>query len=243
MSYTLRERTGVPMLSSLWALATVLSTLAGPFGTHEALGWAPRLAYWSGIVALSVVGSSLCARISRDRVRWKVALIWSGFALLLAAAVHLVNSYVFPEWQGMDRFAYLAAIILATVLVVHGGVALARHAFSPPPDPETHDSQALFLRRLPLDRRAPLIRLEAQDHYLNVVTQNGSALVLLRMQDAVDALQGENGLQVHRSHWVAFYAVSKHRRERGRHFLILTTGEEVPVARSFRPTLKAAGLI
>lgn len=107
----------------------------------------------------------------------------------------------------------------------------------------TEDTETSFLRRLPLDRRGKLIRFEAQDHYLNVVTQKGSALVLLRLHDAVEALKGVDGLQVHRSHWVAKGAVVRHRRAQGRDFLILAPGEEVPVIRSYRPSVQEAGLI
>jgi len=118
--------------------------------------------------------------------------------------------------------------------------AQAQQPFDPTlePDPET-----LFQRRLPLEKRGCLIRLEAQDHYLNVVTKAGSALLLMRLQDAVEALAGLQGLQVHRSHWVALSAVAAHRRDKGRDFLVLTNGDEVPISRSFRPDVKAAGLI
>jgi DNA-binding LytR/AlgR family response regulator len=67
--------------------------------------------------------------------------------------------------------------------------------------------------------------------------------VLLRLQDAVAALQAADGLQVHRSHWVATNAVAQHRRVQGRDFLVLKSGDEIPVSRSFRPAVIEAGLI
>lgn len=226
-----------------WVLATVLSTIAGPFGTHDALAPGPRLIYWAGVIALSVFGSALVLHAAKGAPVWKHIALWGGFVVALSALIHALNSWIFTEWRGAGQLLYLSVIIAVTVLVLHGGVALARYVFIPQAEGPVRDPEAAFLRHLPLDRRGPLIRIEAQDHYLNVVTQKGSALVLLRLQDAVAALQAADGLQVHRSHWVATNAVAQHRRVQGRDFLLLKSGEEIPVSRSFRPAVIEAGLI
>lgn len=243
MSSTLRERKRGLVLLAVWLLATVFCTFAGPFGTHDALTIVPRFFYWAGIIALSVFGTTLSLRLAKKADVWKALLFWVGFTLVLSGIIHGVNSWLFPGWQGVGQLLYLIGIIAMTVVVVHGTLALARTVFVPPAEISTEDTEASFLRRLPLDRRGKLIRLEAQDHYLNVVTQKGSTLVLLRLQDAVEALKDLDGLQVHRSHWVATGAVVRHRRVQGRDFLILASGEEVPVSRSYRPLVQEAGLI
>ena len=243
MSSTRRERKGQLVWLGAWVLATVLSTIAGPFGTHDALAPGLRLIYWAGVIALSVFGSALVLRAAKGAPVWKHIALWGGFVVALSALIHALNSWVFPEWRGTGQLLYLSVIIAVTVLVVHGGVALARYVFLPQVEGPNRDPEAAFLRHLPLDRRGPLIRIEAQDHYLNVVTQRGSALVLLRLQDAVAALQTADGLQVHRSHWVAKNAVAQHRRIQGRDFLLLKSGDEIPVSRSFRPAVIEAGLI
>jgi MFS family permease len=243
MSSTLRERKHWLILLGIWALATALCAVAGPFGTHDALAALPRFSYWAAITALSVFGSAIVVRVTNRRARWKAAVVWSGFAGVLSGVTHILNSWLFPDWTGLDQLIYLLAITALVILVVHGTVALARYAFAPRPEAALEDPQTAFLRRLPLDRRGPLIRLEAQDHYLNVVTHKGSALVLLRLQDAVHALQDVDGLQVHRSHWVAKDAVTRHLRVQGRDFLVLTSGDEIPVSRSYREAVQDAGLI
>jgi hypothetical protein len=243
MSSTLRERKGQLVWLGVWALATVLSTVAGPFGTHDALAPGLRLIYWAGIIALSVLGSVLVIGLTRGAPVWKSAVFWGGFVLVLSALIHVLNNWVFPQWAGAGQLLYLGVIIAVTVLVVHVALALARYVFVPPFEGIPQDPEAAFLRHLPLDRRGPLVRVEAQDHYLNVVTLNGSALVLLRLQDAVAALQAADGLQVHRSHWVARNAVVHHRRIQGRDFLVLVSGDQIPVSRSFRPAVLEAGLI
>lgn len=243
MSSTLRERNRRIIPLGIWALATVLCTIAGPFGTHAVFEVLPRFLYWAGVTAVSVLGSVLCMRLSERRSPWSKLAVWGGFTLLLAGALHLLNSLLFSNWVGLDQFVHLLGNIAVTVGVVHGAIALAQHVFSTGEDEKDADPQIVFMRRLPIEKRAPLIRLEAQDHYLNVVTQAGSALILMRLQDAVDALAGTQGLQVHRSHWVAQTAVAAHRRDRGRDFLVLSNGDEIPVSRSFRTRVQEAGLI
>jgi DNA-binding LytR/AlgR family response regulator len=100
----------------------------------------------------------------------------------------------------------------------------------------------LFLRRLPLELRGPLVRIEAQDHYLKIVTERGSTLILMRLGEAVEALDGVRGLQTHRSHWVSLDAVTAHRRMQGRDVLVMSDGAEVPVARGKRDAARQAGL-
>jgi len=99
-----------------------------------------------------------------------------------------------------------------------------------------------LLRHLPAAARGALIRVEAQDHYLNVVTDAGSALVLMRFGDAVAELSEVAGARVHRSHWVARAGVRGLLRKEGRQFLLTRDGAEVPVSRANRAALQALGL-
>ena len=99
-----------------------------------------------------------------------------------------------------------------------------------------------LLRHLPAAARGALIRIEAQDHYLNVVTDAGSALVLMRFGDAVAELSEVAGARVHRSHWVARAGVRGLLRKEGRQFLLTHDGAEVPVSRANRAALQALGL-
>ena len=46
-------------------------------------------------------------------------------------------------------------------------------------------------------------------NYVEVWTERGTHLVLMRLSDAIRETAGENGLQIHRSHWVALGAVKR----------------------------------
>lgn len=101
---------------------------------------------------------------------------------------------------------------------------------------------ARLLGRLPPARRGALIRLEVNDHYVKVVTESGSENLLMRLADAISETEGVDGLQVHRSHWVARDAITGLARERGKCVLVLQDGSQVPVSRSHAPRVQALAL-
>ena len=244
MPFTLRQLHGAVPPLVLWLLISLLCAISGPFGTHEGFGLLGRLVYWGCVVGLSILGTLLINRLALHKP-WQKIFAWTLFALSIASGVYLVNGIIFGEDRTGGLF-YLIAIVGATVLVVHGMLWLAYRSFGAPAvagdAPDTPDATVRFLRRLPIEARGPLVRIEAQDHYLNVVTTKGSALILLRLSEAVEELEGAKGLQTHRSHWVLLEAVTAHRRVEGRDVLVMSDGAEVPVARTRRQAAKDAGL-
>lgn len=96
-----------------------------------------------------------------------------------------------------------------------------------------------FLERIPPHLGRELLALGAEDHYLRVVTAQGSDLILMRMADAIRELGDGTGLQVHRSWWVALDAVTAIRREGARTALVLANGQEVPVSRTYLGAVRA----
>jgi DNA-binding LytR/AlgR family response regulator len=100
---------------------------------------------------------------------------------------------------------------------------------------------APFLDMLPSHLGRALICLENEDHYVRVHTALGSALILMRMRDAVAQLHGADGERVHRGWWVSRHAVAEVVRRERNISLRLTDGREVPVARANVATLRARG--
>jgi len=99
-----------------------------------------------------------------------------------------------------------------------------------------------FLARIPAKLGRDLLALEMEDHYVRVHTAVGSDLILMRLRDAVAELAGLDGLQVHRSHWVAAAAVTGvERKPDGKLTLVLRNGLRVPVSRSYAADVRAAG--
>ena len=95
--------------------------------------------------------------------------------------------------------------------------------------------------RLPPGIAGAVVALASEDHYVRVYTENGNALVLMRIGDAIGELNGIDGARTHRSWWVARSAFAGVER-RGRAVSIrLVNGLEVPVARSTVSELRARG--
>ena len=99
--------------------------------------------------------------------------------------------------------------------------------------------EARFLDRLPPEVGRDVVYLKVSGHYITVVTTAGSGSLLMRFADAVAELEGE-GMQVHRSFWVAYPHITAVEQREGRTLVCLTGGEVVPVSRTFVAAVRAA---
>ncbi|MCF6288713.1 MAG: LytTR family transcriptional regulator [Proteobacteria bacterium] len=99
-----------------------------------------------------------------------------------------------------------------------------------------------FLDRLPHALGNELICFVMEDHYLKVATTKGEQMLLMRMKDVLVELADYDGLQVHRSWWVARDAVARTKKNGRNLILILENDIEVPVSRTFLKKVKEAGL-
>jgi hypothetical protein len=106
-----------------------------------------------------------------------------------------------------------------------------------------HAAPSPAARQLPRRIDLTVICLQMEDHYVRVHTAMGSELVLMPLTQAIANLDGVEGLQVHRSWWVAKAAVTGV-VEDGRNLrLTLTGGLSAPVSRARISRLRAAGWI
>lgn len=99
----------------------------------------------------------------------------------------------------------------------------------------THQaSPSSFLATIDPPLSGRIIWIEAQEHYIRINTENESRMVLHRFADAIRELPASAGMQVHRSHWVCFSDIKALKREGQRLRLLLSSGDYVPVSRSYR---------
>jgi len=94
-------------------------------------------------------------------------------------------------------------------------------------------SETGYLRHLDQPLKGELLRVEAQEHYVRLVSDQENRMVLYRFNDIVSELPGKLGMQVHRSHWVAFAAAESLYRDSGRLWLTITDGSKIPVSRKY----------
>ncbi|WP_397543871.1 LytTR family transcriptional regulator DNA-binding domain-containing protein [Roseovarius salis] len=242
--------------------------LIGPFGTFDLMPTAPRLAYWLAVISVNWLLADAVLRrldaLAGDRMpipRLTVPLVGACLAAVPATGVvALANGLSGIGWP--DN----VAVLFGRVLLLLAAISLPaytwedmqeRIAAMPDPAPPEGassggqpeeiearqpgaDSLSLFAARLSAPLGGRLLCLEMQDHYLKIHHSGGSEMILCRMEDATREL-GSLGQRVHRSWWVAADAVEGVEREGQRILLRLTDDRRVPVGRSFRPDLKAAG--
>lgn len=99
-----------------------------------------------------------------------------------------------------------------------------------------------FMAQLPVDKRGKLYCLEMSDHYLKVYTDKGHHLLLMRFKDALTLLSEYQGMQTHRSWWVALDAVVKVNKDGRKITLQLINELQVPVSRTYAEALKTADI-
>lgn len=252
---TKRELQQMAVSSRLWAAlvsAALVLGLAGPFGTFEELRLLPRLAYWAAIVVTTYFAGVATVFLLVRLVRPGRPTGLPGYALAGAAAgvpvaaiVSLINLQAFggpePPISYLALLAYCVAIAAVVSTVVAAFQTDAAASGSRGKTPGTAGSaRPGILDRLPAHLRGRLLYMSMQDHYVDVHTDKGSTLVLMRLGDAIAETGGTAGLQIHRSHWVALDAVDGPVRRDSRLFVKMQDGALLPVSRSYAPALKEA---
>ena len=231
----------------------------GPFGTY-AMPTAMRLAYW---VVFILVGYAIFRPISfvavwmseSSPVSFPIAI---GIALLVAGLPlaimigFMINGF---RWDGpmlQDEFALLYVQVVAIGL---GIFLLMYHLFRRDEvDPQLKTSQTSsenlrearglsILSRLPTGFPDNILALGVEDHYVRVHAPDRNEMLLMRLGDAIAEMEGVDGMQVHRSWWVARDALITAKRDGRNWRLMLSSGLEVPVARTYVTKLKDAGWI
>ncbi len=90
---------------------------------------------------------------------------------------------------------------------------------------------------------SPITALGVEDHYVRVHSAERDEMLLLRLSDAIKEMEPMEGMQVHRSWWVARDAILTSKRDGRNLRLSLSGGLEVPVSRAYVTKLKQMGWI
>lgn len=223
-----------------------LAGLTGPFGTAISYDIWVRFVYWTLIVFGTVLPvhfvltafDQYASRRSLGHITWTIIACLSA-AIPATIVVHLVSRAFGSSFELMavgELYLQSALVVLAVNMIVH-------LVSDTPRPPTTENGSVPLMNRLPGAFRGTLIRLTAQDHYVEVVTDRGRALVAMRLCDAIAEAAPVAGSQVHRSHWVARDAVIGRSRADRATLLRLVDGSKIPVGRTFRDAAKRAGVL
>lgn len=88
-----------------------------------------------------------------------------------------------------------------------------------------------------------ILCINAQDHYLELKTKNGSTLLRGRMRDAIANLNNEDGVQVHRSWWIARKEIREVIKNGRDYTVVLLDGTIIPIGRSRVKHLKEQNIL
>ena len=98
--------------------------------------------------------------------------------------------------------------------------------------------------RLPDVGEQTIIRVTVQDHYVEVWVSDGVPHRLrMRFSDAVNEMDDADGFCVHRSHWIARDALTGAVKVGAKEFAVLTTGERIPISKTYRASVVSAGFL
>ena len=237
-------RSGAAELVALVPFGLFLAAI-GAFNTGQ-LAPPQRYLYW----LLAMVGGGVIAALIEPFLASRLSGRPRLFALVqLAAMTPPITVWValLPVFLLGDRMAPgHILLMMPDVLTINLAVVvlawLTRKALNRrdvrPAAPDGVAPSALRAKLPPRLARARLVAVEAEDHYLRIRTEAGSALVLMRLGDALEALSGLDGFRTHRSWWVARTAVEAVRWKGGRGALSLSDGSSAPVSRTYAAALK-----
>jgi DNA-binding LytR/AlgR family response regulator len=248
----------------------LLFAVLGPFGSYPALNQPTRYGFWMGLILFGYF-CALTAALAADKIGplagrhpvIRVILVALGSAVPVSFATAWALSQVqtgrIVSVQDMPAlFGAVLSVQFALAFVQHwisnagvggsdSGTATAAATLNPsesapdvPQRPERREP-ARFMAHIPAHLGRDLLAVEAVNHYLRVHTRDGATLIHMRMSDAIEELQGADGLQVHRSWWVARPAVAGQRRSGARLSLVLANGIVVPVSRTFLMAVRKIG--
>ncbi len=240
-------------LVALVAAVAVIAYLA-PFGTGAFLGPFGLVGYWGAaigvnwLIAVVVISFSVRVMAKAEKPSWTGTVIGALAAAVPGTGVVFVLESGFGRAiESAGTLLYVYSCVALVMLVV--GFLVSRLIEEPlrrtaePQAAPRKPGGALFLERLAPSLGRELLHLHMRDHYVEAHTAKGSELILLRFSDALREVDRLDGMQVHRSHWVAARAVAGASRRGGRTLLRLVNGAEVPVSRTFAPALRARGWI
>jgi hypothetical protein len=158
--------------------------------------------------------------------------------------VWLTANLLFERLSGTDRFG--TSVAMAGTSVSRAAQMPAHLAQAAPPAVAPRElvlprffSRLEKLHGLPPDE---LIAVEAEDHYVRVHSRRGKELIYYRFRDALEELRDWDGLHTHRSVWVRRSTVTGVEESGRSTWVVLDSGDRLPVSYANRALVRAAAL-
>ncbi|MEM1375458.1 MAG: LytTR family DNA-binding domain-containing protein [Pseudomonadota bacterium] len=249
----LKHRLLNPQNLGIWVLGAAVAGYMGPFGTFDLFAMPERVALWLcivgwGLLLIAISMSWADAYLPDVSFRQEeIGRLVIMPPVIIAPLYPAVAAYLAPAPMPVS---FLEAVMACYLL--GGIVTCARFAISMGggADAEAENGaggtdRALprLAKRLPDGVDGPILRISGKDHFVEIATPCGRHEVRMRLSDAVEEMDGVDGLFTHRSHWVARAAIRDVERAGGKLFVVSTDDARIPVSRGKVPVLEDRGLL
>jgi|GEM_PF-1341712 len=235
-----------------WVYAVLVGigfALIGPYGTYLTMPISFRLWYWEAII---LFGFSLwwCLQTLFKRLfpgqpyALQEAAVIMPFAML--NSVYLVS---FHHWLNTTKGTriptvwtdyFISHLILSSVVIVPA-IILARRFVLQVEARAGGEAIDFLTEKLPPKLRGQTpYALAAEGHYVRIYTSRGDDLITMKFEDALRAVVGLNGLQTHRSWWIALDEIVETKAAGSAYEATLRSGLKVPVSRRRKADLTRA---
>lgn len=248
-----------------FAITVIGFAALGPFGTFSEMPVTERIGFWFLAHAVSWVMATLIIVPTRFTLEHFGVPILPAFilgSLTANAAIAPVFMWFLAEHTDADMtipvsiglFIVIAGVItLITYSVLRlCGVELipanmtdkrqllhdADNAVATENNDGSQQPECAMMPKLPAEKRGKLLAMIAHDHYVEVVTDRGRHLVLMRLSDATELCGPCDGMRVHRSAWVARAGISEVIVKGRRMWISLPDGSMVTVSRQHQDEVR-----
>lgn len=251
-----------PVFWVILGAAIVLTAFAGPYYTLERFTFPQRLVYWGTTHVISAVLMSflsIYAGVLGRSWHWLPVALAAGLVgvLPVVGTIYLAEGVALgfaPGWSDDMPFwrlvASVAPPLLAVTLLIDLLFELRRRDAARAAPLEGAQESAVQEAQPPIPRLTQLqsklphhlgheiVTVQARDHYVEITTPEGSAMILMRLADAVVDLEPLDGMQVHRSWWINLHHISQIASGANGPEVTMSTGQRIAVGRSFRDVFR-----
>lgn len=258
-----QQQSLLSLAGSCGVLSLVIATILVALGLEEgSLGWLPAWASWflHVVIIFTLLLSGYRFVYQRSQhVLLSAVLSFAGclpvIALVSLVVDHLMTSTPTSGLFNLDAGHFLSLWINETssVSMTTATLWLIVVYLVLQPVYQQHLKQDVLteagvsplvgwpdvLSAVPVHKRGQLLSISSDQHYLDVITTADKSFIRGSFHQVTQQL-AVTGIQVHRSHWVAYAAIVSWPREDNQWYCELNNGLRLPVSRRRRRTVQSA---